>query len=59
MVVPRVAQGAPIIPPQYDSVPRDFADEGLVLVHSVRQWIYGREWRVRFTFVVCLLPFLL
>ena len=48
MSVPWVAQGALAIPPQYNNVPWDFADEGLVLVHIVRQWIHGREWRVRF-----------
>ena len=46
MAVPRVAQGALTIPPQYDSVPRDYADKGLALVHSARQWVHGREWRV-------------
>ena len=45
--IPWYMQGAPTIPLQYDAVPQNYADEGLMYSYSVRQWIHGREWWVR------------
>ena len=50
VTVPHLAQGAPIITPQYDTISRDFADKGLLFAHSVLQWVHGREWRVSSSF---------
>ena len=51
IVVPEFAQGALTIAAHYDSVSRDYAMEGHRVVHSIRQWIHGREWRVRTQFL--------
>ena len=44
--IPRYMQGAPTIPLQYDTIPQNYTDKGLLYSHNMRQWIHGQEWRV-------------